>query len=180
MIETSVKFSGFKSVGGLGTGSDSLFRKIEMQRLGEFALKTVIARTKKGIGSDDASMRPLKPGKAVQFARRENGRAKFRNASYAAWKASHGMQPIRDLVGDGRQGGHMLDNPSVRSVSETSVRMAFTSRSARQKALTNEKRTPFFSFSSNDEKAIMGLAEEMFRSRVASLSPSDFLQRKAA
>jgi hypothetical protein len=178
MIQSSVKFSG-NGIAGLGLGSDAFFRKVQMQRLGEFALKTVIERTKKGIGSDDAPMPPLKQGKVLEFGGRVNGRAQFRNIGYAGWKAKHGLQPIRDLTGDGRQGGHMLDNPSVRSVSETGVRMAFTSRSARVKALANEKRSPFFSFSEADQKEILEYANQMFKAQVETIA-QQIRQRKKA
>lgn len=179
MISTTVKFSG-NPVGGLGLGSDAFFRKIQMQRLGEFALKTVVDRTKKGVGSDDTAMPALKQGKVMQFAGRANGRAQFRNIGYAGWKAQHGLQPIRDLVGDGRQGGHMLDNPSVRSVSETSVRMAFTSRSARVKALANEKRSPFWSFSEADQKKILEFANGLFKAQVEVIAQTIRQRKKAA
>jgi len=155
-------------IGGLGVGSASLFQKVQMQRLGEFALNTVIERTKKGIGSEDAPMPPLKLGKVLRFDRRENGRAKLKNIGYAGWKAAHGLQPIRDLVGAG-VGGHMLDNPSVRLATENTVRMAFTSRLARQKAITNEKRSPFFSFSNADQQKIFEYAEKIFETQVAAI-----------
>ena len=176
MISTNVKFSG--GIGGLGLGSDSFFRKIQMQRLGEVGLKSVIDRTKKGIGSDDAQMPPLKLGKVLQFAGRQNGRVQFKNIGYPGWKAAHGLQPIRDLVGAG-VGGHMLDNPSVRQATETSVKMAFTSRLARQKALTNEKRSPFFSFSDADQRNIIEYAEQLFRAQVEVIAQA-IRRRRAA
>jgi len=151
------------NIGGLGINSASLQRILQMEKIGNFGIQTVISRTKRGIGSDDAPFPPLKGSNVRQFAARVNGKATFRSASgYAQSKAKHGLQPKRDLVGTGKQGGHMLDNPSVRKVSETEVRMAFTSRSARIKALANEQRTPFFSFSEADQRAIVVFVEKMW------------------
>ena len=105
MISTSVKFSG-NPVAGLGLGSDAFFRQVQMQRLGEFALKTVVARARKGIGSDDSAMPPLKGANVRVFAGRVNGVATFKSVGgYAAWKSKHGLQPIRDLWALGK-GGH--------------------------------------------------------------------------
>lgn len=70
----------------------------------------------------------VKSGKLVSFKR----------IGYAAWKAAHGLRPVRDLIGDGSQGGHVWDSFSVRSVSETLVRMAFTQKHQREKALATK------------------------------------------
>lgn len=187
MIKASVKLTGSSAL--LGAGRRSLggkaplplsFSQDQMRQLGQFALDTVIARTKRGIGSDDSAMPALKHGRGVEFAGRIGGRAQFRpKLGYAAWKAAHGLQPVRDLVGTGKEGGHMLDNPSVRSVSEKSVTMAFTSRKARVKALANEKRTPFFSMSSADQKKIMDFAAQLFGGAVAEIARQTYLRRAA-
>ncbi len=98
-------------------------------------------------------------------------RGKFvrQRLGYAAWKSKHGLQPIRDLTGSGVEGGHMLDNLSVRSVSETAVRMSITARQARAKALANEKRAPWLSFSDGDERAIVAYARQLFESQVEAI-----------
>jgi hypothetical protein len=174
MIQAKIKLTGNsglligarrRSLGGKAPLPLSLSQE-QMRQLGQFALDTVVARTKKGIGSGDSPMPPLK-GKVLRFDRRENGRVKLKNIGYAGWKAAHGLQPFRDLIGTGKDGGHMLDNPSVRSVTEKSVIMAFTSRKARAKALGNEKRTPFFSFSTSDERKITDFASKLFGAAVA-------------
>lgn len=161
MISTSIKLSG--SVAGLGLNSESLFAKIQMQRLGEFAIKIVKARVARGVGSDDAMMPALSAKKSAVYS---HGKFVRQRDSYAAWKGRHGLQPVRDLSGTGADGGHMLDNLTVRSVSESSVRMSFTQRKARAKALANEKRYPWLSFSDSDERAIVAYAAQMFQSQV--------------
>lgn len=174
MISTSVKLSG--GVAGFGLNTQSLFSKVQMQKLGEFAIRTIRARVAKGVGSDDASMKALSAKTSPIL---HHGKFVRQRQSYAQWKTKHGLQPIRDLAGTGTDGGHMLDNLTVRSVSETSVRMAFTARKARAKALANEKRTPWLSFSTADEKAIVTYAEQLFKSQVEVLRKQIF-QRKAA
>lgn len=161
----SSKLSG--NWGGLGSGSGSLMRRLDMERLGNFGIATIRARTAVGIGSDGAPMPALKAsriqtvvtGKLVQFKR----------VGYAAWKASKGLMPVRDLIGDGSQGGHMWDNFSVRSVSETLVRMAFTKKHQREKALANEQRAPFLSFSPADQIKVAAEASRLFGINVRSL-----------
>lgn len=168
------------NIGGLGLNSASLLRKIQMDKVGNFALQTVIARAKRGIGSDDSPMPPLKGSNVSVFNARVNGKPTFKAVSgYAQWKSKHGLQPDRDLVGDGKQGGHMLDNPSVRKASETEVRIAFTSRSARVKALANEKRVPFFSFSDADQTAILAYVSKMWGAGVRELQQQIGLRRAA-
>lgn len=174
MINASIKTSA--GISGFGFDSASLFRKVQMERLGNFALDTVIKRTKSGIGSNDTPFPPLS-GKTSPI--KHNGKFARQRIGYAGWKAAHGLNAVRDMVGTGKEGGHMLDNPSVRLATEDMVRMAFTSRSARSKALANEKRTPFFSFSPSDEAKIMQYAAQMFKAQVQAirlLSP----QAKAA
>jgi hypothetical protein len=176
MISLGVKHN----IGGLGLNSASLQRILQMEKIGNFGLQTVIARAKRGIGSDDAPFPPLKGSNVRQFAARVNGKATFRSASGSAqWKSKHGLQPTRDLVGAGTWGGHMLDNPSVRKASETEVRIAFTSRSARVKALANEQRTPFFSFSEADQRAIVDFVAKMWGAGVQQLQQA-FGRKRAA
>lgn len=164
MITTSVKLSG--SVAGFGVNSAALFRQNQMDRLGRFALATVRARAEKGIGSDDSPMPPLS-GKTSpvlvheKFARQRIG--------YAGWKMAHGLRGVRDLVGTGKAGGHMWDGVSVRLATDSLVRMAFTTRSSRVKALANEKRAPFFSFSPADEQKIVQYAAQLFKTAVQSI-----------
>jgi hypothetical protein len=135
----------------------------QMLKLGSFANKTVIERTRSGVGSDDAPFPPLsRKSKAIRI----NASFVRRHPGYAAWKAAHGLQPIRDMWGDGKQGGHMLENSSVRYADENSVKIAFTSRWGRIKAHANELRTPFYSFSAADTKKIMDYASKLWQSNV--------------
>jgi hypothetical protein len=152
---------------GLGEGSAELFKRRQMEVLGQFALRTVIARTKQGLGSNDQAMPALSRKSSPVL---KHGKFVRQRVGYAEWKAKHGLRPIRDMVGTGKVGGHMLDNPSVRQVTDSSVRIAITSRSARAKAISNEKRTPFFSFSDSDQKKIMDRAAEIFTAEVQALA----------
>jgi hypothetical protein len=160
MIQTSITLSG---AAGLGINSESLFRKTQMQRLGEFGIRTVKARVARGVGSEDNAMRPLSGKNRAIF---KHGKFVRQAVGYAAWKSKHGLQPIRDLAGTGQDGGHMLDNLTVRSVSESNVRMSLTARKARAKALSNEKKSPWLSFSNEDERKIVAYAAQMFHSQV--------------
>lgn len=122
-----------------------------MEELGDFALKTIKARVGRAIGSNDSPMPPLS-GKTRPIM--VNGKFVRQAVGYAGWKSAHGLNPIRDLTGPGID-GHMLDNLTVRSVSGSRVIMAITARKARIKALANEKRSPWMSFSDNDTRLIV-------------------------
>jgi hypothetical protein len=160
----STKLSG--NWGGLGSGSGSLMRRLDMERLGDFAIQTVKRRAMTGLGSDGTPMPPLKSSK--RFVARDP-KNPFRFLGYAAWKVKVGLHGVRDLVGDGSQGGHMWDNLTVRSVTEQLVRMAFTERHQREKALANEQRATFLSFSPADQAKIVGEASRLFGVNVRSL-----------
>jgi hypothetical protein len=205
MIQTRITFNGSK-IRLIGCG----IQRYQMALLGQFAVDTVKARVVKGVGSDDASMKPLV------------GR-------YAAWKQKIGLQPIRDLQGPGRTtymartyvkdpkpyqhyqhnysnglpvgpafnagfslgragqrayitsqkdirfrsaggGAHMLDNFTVRSASESSVRMDLTQQWARDRARANEQRAPWFGFSPNDVRAITLMAQQIFKAMVTDMA----------
>jgi hypothetical protein len=161
MIQSSIKTTIPRDLlAGFGSGSEGIFRRVQMQQLGNSAIALIKARVAKGIGSEDSAMPPLKSGRNVAIF----GKAK--NIGWAAKKQRLGLQPIRDLTGTGKQGGHMLDNISVRAADETSVKIALTARMARVKALANEKRAPWFSFSDADQAALMKMAEGMFEAGV--------------
>lgn len=175
MIQTTIKFDGGR--GGLGINSASLFRKVQMEKLGDFAISTIRRRVARGIGSDDSAMPPLS---AKHSAVKAHGKFVRARVPYSQFKSNRGLQPIRDLVGTGKDGGHMLDNMSVRLATEDLVRIAFTQNKARQKALSNEKKAPWFSFSDNDEKKIVEYARQLFRSAVETIRRSNWVGRKAA
>lgn len=125
-----------------------------MQDLGEFALKVLRVRVSRGIGSDDSAMPALKvhPRAGTKFKIHGQERQLL---GYAQWKSNHGLQPIRDLKGTGKDGGNMLDNLTVRSVSGSSVTMSLTARKARAKALANERLSPWLGWSGNDTREIV-------------------------
>ena len=165
MIKTSINYNGSKlTLGGYG------FRKYQMVRLGQLAVGTVKARVAKGVGSNDAPMKPLAPG-------------------YAGWKRKIGLQPIRDLTGPGartygvinnmgfkkirkiRQASpHMLDNFTVRYADAMTVRMDITAQWARTKARSNERRAAWFGFSNGDVRIIIAAAQRMFMGNVTDLA----------
>ena len=148
-----------------------------MLHIGSFANNTVKARTRSGVGSDDAAFPPLS---SKASAVRVNGKFVRQRPGYAAWKAAHGLQTIRDMWSDGKQGGHMLDNSTVRYADDTSVKIGFTSRWGRIKALANERRTPFYSFSDADTKKIMDYASDIWKSNVSKQVFIQFTGKKAA
>lgn len=170
MFNVSVTVSGNISIPSISR----VGRAINMAKLGQFSLQTVKARIARGIGSDDSPMPPLKHGRGVEFDRRVGGRAIFRpKIGYAAWKAAHGLQPIRDMQGDGSEGGHMMENFTVRSATDKKFTIAFTKKHQREKAISNERRTPFLSFSDDDERRIVEYARKLFSAGVEVLRRSN-------
>lgn len=173
----SIRFEGKKIRIGGTFGGPMSFNTGQMLELGSFANKTVKERTRSGIGSDDA---PFPPLSQKTSAIRNRGKFVRQREGYAAWKAAHGLAPIRDLWGDGREGGHMLDNSTVRYADDRTVKIAFTARMARLKALANERRTPFYSFSDADAKKIMDYAAKLWKSNVKQVIDLFTGRRRAA
>ena len=88
--------------------------------------------------------------------------------------------PIRDLVGDGKQGGHMLEAATIIGIpTATSVTMGFPSGPVYVKAIVNEIRTPFFSFSDSDERTIVAYAQTMWDSGIRQIERG-LIRRRAA
>lgn len=114
-------------------------QKYQMYAWGRFAVDTVKARVLAGIGSDDQAMPGLKKG-------------------YAIKKSKLGAGNRRNL----KLTGAMLDNLQVRYADPSKVRADITSRLGRIKARTNERKTPFFGFSRNDEKKIFTEGTRIF------------------
>ena len=166
MIRTSIKITGSGGLHGLSDPRVSLnddgfltLGQERMQDLGDFAIATIKARARKAIGSDDAPMPPLKVHRRAGTSITIHGQ-KRTLLGYPQWKVNHGLQPIRDLTGTGKDGGNMLDNISIRTVAGSSLTIAITARKARQKALANEKRAAWFSFSANDTRQIVKFYEQ--------------------
>jgi hypothetical protein len=67
-------------------------------------------------------------------------------------------------------GAHMLDNFTVRSASESTVRMDLTQQWARDRARANEQRSPWFGFSPNDVRAITLMAQQIFKAMVTDMA----------
>lgn len=172
------KFEGKKIKIGGTFGGPMNFSTSQMLQLGSYANNIVKARTRSGVGSDDAPFPPLKGAGKYKFDIR-GGRKVVTREGYAASKARKGLNPYRDMWGDGKQGGHMLDNSTVRYADSNTVRIAFTSTKQRQKASGNERRTPFYSFSANDAKKIMDFAAQLWQSNVTRVFDM-FLGRRAA
>lgn len=150
MISTRLGFEGrIPQLSRLTAG----FSQAEMAVLAQVGLGSVQARAEAGIGSDDLPMQPLSRG-------------------YARRKERLGAPPIRNL----RLTGDMLSNLSVRQVSAESARIAFTTESARTKALANERRTPWLGWSSVDVQTITATAEEMQAQHINSLSVRSLLR----
>ena len=181
MIQTTIKIP--DKLKGLGAGSDDLFSRIQMERLAQIGRDSVVARTRKGLGSDDTPMAALS---TKTSAVKSQGKVVRIRSGYAGWKAKKGLNPFRDLWGTGQQGGHMLDNLSVRQATPGSARIAFTSKHQREKALANEQRAPFLGWSPSNVADVMKAASEMFRSEVRAVASNfpalirKFRGRKAA
>ena len=175
MIKTTFKFHGSKiTLAGYG------FRKYQMVQLGQVAVGAVKARAAKGVGSDDAAMKPLAD-------------------RYKKVKAKAGLNPIRDLTGPGSRtyvdtskkhhgtirtiradSAHMLDNFTVRYADELTVRMDISAQWARIRARANERRAPWFGFSPNDIRTIMNSARVMFCVNITDLAVKLRAQRGSA
>ena len=187
LFTTKIEFNGSK-IRLLGFG----IQRYQMALLGQFALNSIKARVAKGVGSDDAAMKPL-------------------TDRYRVWKQKIGLPPIRDLMGPGQTsymarvyegrkrfaaaqavrapngrmysttkapigfrsaggGAHMLDNFTVRSASETEVRLDITAQWARDRARGNEQRAPWFGFSPNDVRGIVLMAQQIFKAQVSDMA----------
>ena len=182
MITTKIKFNGTKVRLGPGVG----FRKYQMLALGQFAVDTIKARVAKGIGSDDASM----PALADRYKKRKTGYGlqpirDLTGPGQTSYMARTFSKPAPGMLRSGRSyttarkdirfrsaggGAHMLDNFTVRYADELSVRMDITQQWARDRARANEQRAPWFGFSPNDMRAIIGFAQQMFHANVTDLA----------
>ena len=115
------------------------FQARQLERIAEFGITRIQRRAQAGIGSDDAPMPELSRG-------------------YARRKARTGRTALRDLTFTGA----MLNNLTVRSVSDSEVRMAITSTIERRKALANERLAPWFGWSPADVTALARFSGQIF------------------
>jgi hypothetical protein len=141
----------------------------DMRLLGEFAVAIIKGRVSKGIGSDDAPMKPLSMFQRSRWSKKQQRYVKYGNPINPG-------KDHRDLRGPGADGfgpwakGHMLDAFSVRSVSEREVRMDITTAWARGKARVNEIRSPWFGWSVNDLKNLTVAAESIFHQKITDIA----------
>ena len=141
MISVRIKFQGRKvRIKGFG------IRPLQMLRLGGIGLASVKERVARGLNIDDQAMPPLKRSYAVR-KNREIG----------------GGRQIRDL----RLTGSMLNNLTVRSATENSVRIALTRQADRQKALRNQQISPWLGWSPSDIQAVEEAARRVFQTEAA-------------
>lgn len=181
MIQTKIK--GLERLKEKRGWSDAHFSAVlNMQKLGQVGRDSVVARVRKGIGSNDSPMPPLS---SKTSAVKNQGKVVRIRGGYAEAKAKRGLQPFRDLYGTGKQGGHMLDNFTVRPPSKNangaaSVKIAFTQTVQRVKALANERRASFAEFSPTDTAKVFEAARLMFRAGVRSgnFKPSELIYRR--
>jgi hypothetical protein len=118
----------------------------QMLALGNFSISVMVGRVQRGIGSDDAPMKALKRGYAIQKTKK--GLGNRRNLTYT---------------------GDMLRNISVRSVSARQVRIDITSTKQRQKARANEQKSPWWGWSARDMAQITKAIEQLFGVNIANI-----------
>lgn len=156
MLKVRFKFDG-KRVTLKGFG----LKPTQMLQLGRAGLASVKGRVARGIGLEDSPMAPLKRYRRIV---RKNGSVLNLGPErgYPGRKIRDGKKPIRDL----NFTGAMLDNLSVRSASDKDVRIGFTTKLARQKALANQQREPWLGWSTADAETVQKKAQQVFKSPV--------------
>jgi hypothetical protein len=128
-------------------------RPYQMLAWGTEATAILKARVRKGIGSDDAPMKPLKQTLALRKKGNVIMWTGTRDSWYAKRKAKAGLQPFRDLWGFGEDGGHMLDDVRPTRADEHGVTIDITRQKSRDKAKGNERRSPWWGLSPRDTAA---------------------------
>jgi len=168
MIKLKTKFHGKKIT---LRGTDKLapgFGARQHAQLGQIGLNSLKKRVSKGIGADDQPMPPLSDTRSIRVI---IGQDSNRRGFFTAWKGyltqkvRKGGKRIRNLR-SANKGDHMMDNLSVRSASDRDVKIDFTVKRHRIKALKNQERAEFLGWSPNDKKTIMKAARRMFRHEV--------------
>ncbi len=135
------------------------FRQLQMLQLGNYGVQVILDRVAKGIGSDDAPMPPLQQQtRSTRWSKSRNGLVSTGAPGYGPRKAAGGGANVRDL----NYTGDMLSNLSVRSVSETQVRMDITKSQERMKARANEIRSPWFGWSPRNVANLIALARRLW------------------
>jgi hypothetical protein len=122
----------------------------QMATIGNLVIADVQARIRKGQNVEDASAKPLKPGR--------NGKR-----GYPDYKVARGLQGIRDLVWRG------LTMRSIRVISSKAneVRIGFDNPQAARIAAANQNREAMFWFSPANKKTIQQLVATALRAAEA-------------
>jgi hypothetical protein len=162
-----------------------------MYDLANTALQTVIKRTASAIDSADSPAPPLKSHKRVRWSKSQNKWVEYgsANAGWARIKQKYGLKPIRDLRGTGlamsgrpkpgarrkhkmrlKNIGHLMEQITVRSVSENFARIEPSTRMGRIKANKNRAMLLFSPKNCVDiakaaGKVIVNLAKRMVKSK---------------
>ena len=127
-------------------------RAEQIKQLAEYGIALQVGQARAGLGSSGSAMPPL-------------------TKTDAQWKIKHGLRPVRDLYGGG-VGGHMLDDIRISYIDDVRATIAITTQLSRQKALSNEKHSPWWGWTDesvqkmSDKAAaifIPVIAEELYR-----------------
>ncbi|MEN6535355.1 MAG: hypothetical protein ABFD89_16950 [Bryobacteraceae bacterium] len=118
-------------------------RAQQLRELGEYGLGLILERTTKGIGSDDAPMKPL-------------------TEKYGRWKRKIGLGGERNLRGPGKGGHHLMDDPRITHFDDRRVEFGISTRQGRIKARANEDRSPWWGWSPSDMKKMVAKFQEIF------------------
>lgn len=134
----------------------------DIRDLAELGIKLQREQALSQIGSDGSPMPALKGGggKAI-FLARVNGKPRFQYQGYAQWKSKHGLNPVRDLYGPGKD-GHMLEDIRINYLDDKRAQISITRLPSRQKALANEKRAPWWGWSPDSVNKLLQRASELF------------------
>jgi hypothetical protein len=138
----------------------------QIKQLADYGIVLQVAQARAGIGSDGQQMPPLKGGSRSIFVARVNGKAVFRQKTYADWKAAHGLQPIRDLYGPGKD-GHLLDDIRINQLDDRQATISITSNVSRIKARANERRAPWWGWDDDSVRKLTSVAADIFQTGVA-------------
>lgn len=109
-------------------------------------------RAKKGIGLDDKKMAPY-------------------SSEYAEEKRAAGRQvDVRDLTFTGRTLRSRVQEPPIQRGQSYEVLLTFADAQSKLIAGSNQKRTPFFGVSDDDEKVLEAVAQEELDAIVSKLN----------
>ena len=122
------------------------FRQFQMVKIGTVGLAVMKNRVRAALGPDDGAAKPLTKRYAIQKTRL--GKGNRRNLTFT---------------------GKMLDNLTLRTVSENRSKAALTSRKDRIKGWANSKIQPWLVFSPKNRAAVTEAARRVFQESVKRL-----------